>query len=57
MRNHYTTDLPPIRFNALPEPLVIDLGSSESAWIAFDCAQRELDSPEDKRALALAEKS
>lgn len=52
MRNAFTQDLPPIG-GFIPEPLVIELGDSESAWIAYDAAQRELDDPQDKQALSL----
>lgn len=37
-----------------PLPLVVALGNSENAWIAFDAAQREHDNPADLLALALA---
>lgn len=58
MRNTFTQDLPPIS-GFIPTPCaVIDLGDTEAAFKAWDSAWAALhDSPEDKRALALAEKS
>lgn len=35
-------DLPPLRFNALPEPLVVELGE-HTGWLAFESALRERD--------------
>lgn len=42
-RNHNNgKDLPPLLFNTLPEPAVIELGEN-TGWLAFESAIREMD--------------